>query len=146
MPPEFRLDFYGFGEQDLDREFVLPTSTYIGGNSPTLKLREIIDRLKVLNFWIIWIFPLEFLLFPPFSPFFFPFILQNVYCKSVGIEYMHLTNSKQSEWIRKRFEAPIKQLSTSQKKTLYNRLMRSTKFEEFLAKKVDSLSNNSEYF
>lgn len=53
MPPEFRLDFYGFGEQDLDREFVLPTSTYIGGNSPTLKLREIIDRLKVLNFWII---------------------------------------------------------------------------------------------
>jgi 2-oxoglutarate dehydrogenase E1 component len=41
------LNFYGFGEADLDREFLLPPTTSIGGDRESLTLREIITRLKV---------------------------------------------------------------------------------------------------
>uniref|UniRef100_A0A0N4U861 2-oxoglutarate dehydrogenase, mitochondrial n=1 Tax=Dracunculus medinensis TaxID=318479 RepID=A0A0N4U861_DRAME len=109
VPPELEPSFYGLEERDMDREFVLPMSTFIGGNTPTLTLREIITRLK------------------------------NIYCKRMGIEYMHLTNYDQLEWVRKRFETPLAtQLSPDDKKTLFKRLIRSTKFEEFLAKKWPS--------
>jgi 2-oxoglutarate dehydrogenase E1 component len=49
IPRELELEFYGFNEQDLDREFLLPPTTFIGGDRATLTLREIIDRLKVSN-------------------------------------------------------------------------------------------------
>uniref|UniRef100_A0A7E4USU5 2-oxoglutarate dehydrogenase, mitochondrial n=1 Tax=Panagrellus redivivus TaxID=6233 RepID=A0A7E4USU5_PANRE len=109
IPRELELDFYGFTEADLDREFVLPPTTFIGGDKKSLSLREIILRLK------------------------------NIYCRHTGVEYMHLTNYEQQEWIRKNFEQPhVNALSPEQKKTLFKRLIRSTKFEEFLAKKWPS--------
>ncbi|XGW31974.1 hypothetical protein V3C99_010277 [Haemonchus contortus] len=109
IPPELELSFYGFGERDLDREFLLPPTTFIGGEKQVLSLREIIHRLK------------------------------QIYCKTTGIEYMHLNNLEQQEWIRKHFEAPrVTELSHEQKKVLFKRLIRSTKFEEFLAKKWPS--------
>ncbi|VDM71573.1 unnamed protein product, partial [Strongylus vulgaris] len=46
IPPELELSFYGFGERDLDKEFVLPPTTFIGGEKPSLTLREILHRLK----------------------------------------------------------------------------------------------------
>uniref|UniRef100_A0A1I7XCQ8 2-oxoglutarate dehydrogenase, mitochondrial n=1 Tax=Heterorhabditis bacteriophora TaxID=37862 RepID=A0A1I7XCQ8_HETBA len=109
IPPELELSFYGFGERDLDREFLLPPTTFISGDLKTLTLREIMHRLKV------------------------------IYCKSTGIEYMHLNNLEQQDWIRRRFESPrVTELSHDQKKVLFKRLIRSTKFEEFLAKKWPS--------
>jgi len=45
IPPELELSFYGFGERDLDREFLLPPTTFIT-EKQTLTLREIIKRLK----------------------------------------------------------------------------------------------------
>jgi 2-oxoglutarate dehydrogenase complex dehydrogenase (E1) component-like enzyme len=47
IPRELELDFYGFTDKDLDREFILPPTTFIGGDRATLTLREILDRLKV---------------------------------------------------------------------------------------------------
>ncbi|KJH49248.1 oxoglutarate dehydrogenase (succinyl-transferring), E1 component [Dictyocaulus viviparus] len=109
IPPELELSFYGFGERDLDREFLLPPTTFIGGDKVSLTLKEITFRLK------------------------------QIYCKTTGIEYMHLTNLEQQDWIRRRFEAPrVTELSHDQKKVLFKRLIRSTKFEEFLAKKWPS--------
>ncbi|TMS38900.1 hypothetical protein L596_005524 [Steinernema carpocapsae] len=109
IPPELELEFYGLSEKDLDREFILPPTTFIAGDTKSLTLREIINRLK------------------------------NIYCTHTGIEYMHLTNYEQQEWIRKRFESPhVTELTHDQKKTLFKRLIRSTKFEEFLAKKWPS--------
>ncbi|MFH4976461.1 hypothetical protein AB6A40_003170 [Gnathostoma spinigerum] len=106
---ELELKFYGLTEADLDREFLLPISTSIGGEKKSLPLREIISRLK------------------------------KIYCYHTGIEYMHLTNYEQQDWIRQRFEVPrVDELNHEQKKTLFKRLIRSTKFEEFLAKKWPS--------
>ncbi|TKR81794.1 hypothetical protein L596_015612 [Steinernema carpocapsae] len=108
IPPELELEFYGLSEKDLDREFILPPTTFIAGDAKSLTLREIINRLK------------------------------NIYCTHTGIEYMHLTNYEQQEW-SKRFESPhVTELTHDQKKTLFQRLIRSTKFEEFLAKKWPS--------
>lgn len=39
--------FYDLREADLDKEFQLPTTTFIGGSEHTLSLREIIQRLEV---------------------------------------------------------------------------------------------------
>lgn len=39
--------FYDLQEADLDKEFQLPTTTFIGGSEHTLSLREIIRRLEV---------------------------------------------------------------------------------------------------
>ena len=48
---------------------------------------------------------------------------------------MHLTNLEEQEWLRRRFEAPYaSQLNAAQQKVLFKRLIRSTKFEDFLAK------------
>ena len=46
----FYLDFFFFhyiGEADLDKVFQLPNTTYIGGNTDVLTLREIVNRLEV---------------------------------------------------------------------------------------------------
>ncbi|KAK6046030.1 putative oxoglutarate dehydrogenase, E1 component [Cooperia oncophora] len=52
---------------------------------------------------------------------------------------MHLNNLGQQDWIRQHFEAPsVTELTHDQKKMLFKRLIRSTKFEEFLAKKWPS--------
>ncbi|KAJ1365206.1 2-oxoglutarate dehydrogenase, mitochondrial [Parelaphostrongylus tenuis] len=99
IPPELELSFYGFGERDLEREFLLPPTTFIGGDKPSLTLKEIIHRLK------------------------------HIYCNTTGVEYMHLTNLEQQDWIRRHFEAPrVTELSHDQKKVLFKRLIRSTKF------------------
>lgn len=39
--------FYDLQEADLDKEFQLPTTTFIGGSESSLSLREIIRRLEV---------------------------------------------------------------------------------------------------
>lgn len=44
-------------------------------------------------------------------------MLQHIYCRTTGVEYMHLNNLEQQDWIRQRFEAPrVTELSHDQKK------------------------------
>lgn len=43
----FLLIYLFIGESDLDKVFQLPNTTFIGGNSQVLTLREIIERLEV---------------------------------------------------------------------------------------------------
>jgi len=109
VPPELQLANYRLDEHDLERVFQLPPTTYIGGNQATLPLKDIIDRLK------------------------------QVYCGHVGVEFMFINNLAQCDWIKKRFETPgIYDLTKEEKRTLMARLIRSTRFEEFLAKKWSS--------
>ena len=92
--------------QDLDTVFQLPQTTFIGGEEKALPLREIISRLE------------------------------NVYCKSIGAEYLHINNLDQINWIREKIESPGSlQLDSDEKRLLLARITRSMGFESFLAKK-----------
>ena len=57
-------------EADMNRQFLLPHTTKIAGDQPTLSLREIVDRLD------------------------------NVYCGTIGVEYMHIHEPVKRDWIR----------------------------------------------
>ncbi|CAN9499768.1 unnamed protein product [Ophioblennius macclurei] len=104
-----KLGVYGLNESDLDRSFQLPATTFIGGGSTTLPLREIIRRLETS------------------------------YCGHIGVEFMFINNVNQCQWIRQKFETPgCLQFSNAEKRTLLARLIRSTRFEDFLARKWSS--------
>uniref|UniRef100_A0A8C4NE02 2-oxoadipate dehydrogenase complex component E1 n=1 Tax=Eptatretus burgeri TaxID=7764 RepID=A0A8C4NE02_EPTBU len=101
-----KLGFYGFSEKSLDQMFRLPTTTFIGGGKPELSLREIVHRLET------------------------------AYCQHIGVEFMFINDLEQCQWIRQKFETPgIMAISTDDRRTLLARLVRSTRFEEFLARK-----------
>uniref|UniRef100_A0A674EIA6 2-oxoglutarate dehydrogenase complex component E1 n=1 Tax=Salmo trutta TaxID=8032 RepID=A0A674EIA6_SALTR len=104
-----KLGFYGLDESDLDKVFRLPTSTFIGGSESVLPLREIISRLEM------------------------------AYCQSIGVEFMFINDLEQCQWIRQKFERPgVMQFTLEEKRTLLTRMVRSTKFEEFLQRKWSS--------
>ncbi|CAM9284040.1 unnamed protein product [Lampetra planeri] len=101
--------FYGLDESDLDRSFQLPPTTFIGGKETTLPLREVIRRLETS------------------------------YCGHIGVEFMFINNVDQCQWIRQKFETPgTMQFTPAEKRTLLARLIRSTRFEDFLARKWSS--------
>ncbi|XP_008158816.1 2-oxoglutarate dehydrogenase complex component E1 isoform X1 [Eptesicus fuscus] len=101
--------FYGLDESDLDKVFHLPTTTFIGGQESALPLREIIRRLE------------------------------NAYCQHIGVEFMFINDLEQCQWIRRKFETPgVMQFTNEEKRTLLARLVRSTRFEEFLQRKWSS--------
>lgn len=72
------LDYktYGFTESDLDREFHVDAPELAGllARKKNWKLRELIDSLK------------------------------NAYCGKIGVEYMHIQDREEQNWIRNRFE------------------------------------------
>ncbi|XP_038060334.1 2-oxoglutarate dehydrogenase, mitochondrial-like isoform X2 [Patiria miniata] len=104
--PELVTGNYNLGEHDMDRVFTLPQTTFIGGEQTALPLREIIRRLE------------------------------DTYCRSIGVEYMFINDRQQCDWIRERFETPgIMQFTKMDKRLILERLIRSTRFEEFLARK-----------
>ncbi|XP_059802684.1 2-oxoglutarate dehydrogenase-like, mitochondrial isoform X2 [Hypanus sabinus] len=104
-----KLGFYGLHESDLDKVFRLPTTTFIGGNEDSVSLREIIRRLE------------------------------ETYCRHIGLEFMFINDVEQCQWIRQKFETPnILQFTNKEKRRLLARLIRSTRFEEFLARKWSS--------
>ncbi|XP_058983503.1 2-oxoglutarate dehydrogenase complex component E1 isoform X4 [Musca domestica] len=100
---------FSFGEQDMERQFKLPSTTFIGGEEKQLPLREILNRLE------------------------------NVYCNKIGVEFMFINSLEQCNWIRKRFETPgVMNFSPEKKRLILARLTRATGFEGFLAKKYSS--------
>ncbi|XP_078492481.1 2-oxoglutarate dehydrogenase complex component E1-like isoform X2 [Ciona intestinalis] len=108
-PPELMLNSYSLGEAEMNNIYQLPQTTMIGGEEKSLPLHEIIKRLE------------------------------SSYCRSIGVEYMFINNYEQCNWIRQQFEPPgITKLTDNEKRLAWERLLRSTKFEDFLAKKWTS--------
>uniref|UniRef100_A0AAR2IJB7 oxoglutarate dehydrogenase (succinyl-transferring) n=1 Tax=Pygocentrus nattereri TaxID=42514 RepID=A0AAR2IJB7_PYGNA len=65
--------------------------------------------------------------------------LQTSYCGHIGMEFMFINNVEQCQWIRQKFETPgIMKFTDREKRTLLARLVRSTRFEDFLARKWSS--------
>lgn len=102
-------EFYNFTEADMSRTFKLPKTTFIGGEEQSLSLQEILNRLN------------------------------HVYSRTIGLEYMYINNFDKCNWIRQQFEYPGRGvLNAEEKKRTLKRLIRATRFEEFLAKKWSS--------
>lgn len=92
------FSFHHQGEADLDRKFVLPPVTFIGGQDKELTLREIIRRLE------------------------------DVYCQTIGLEYMYINSYEKCNWIRQRFEDPAqKKLDIKDIERSVKRLIRASK-------------------
>ncbi|KAL4441839.1 hypothetical protein ABPG77_003755 [Micractinium sp. CCAP 211/92] len=110
-PPVKELDpaYYGFTEQDLDREFYLGTwnmEGFMAESRPVRTLREILARLK------------------------------ETYCGSIGYEYMHIPDSERCNWLRARIETAERQeYNQEEKLRILDRLTWSEMFESFLANK-----------
>lgn len=63
--------------------------------------------------------------------------LQNVYCKSLGFEYMYMTLTEERDWIRDRVENTADEISfpIEKEKRILRKLNGSNVFEEFLSTK-----------
>ncbi|KNC99356.1 oxoglutarate dehydrogenase (succinyl-transferring), E1 component [Spizellomyces punctatus DAOM BR117] len=108
--PELSHKHYGFEDADLDRKFYLGSGILPAflaqEGEKSMTLREIIGRLK------------------------------QTYCGSIGIEYGHIPDRQQCDWLRQRFEVPTKYNYTKeQKMMILDRLMWSDHFERFVATK-----------
>jgi 2-oxoglutarate dehydrogenase E1 component len=63
--------------------------------------------------------------------------LKQTYCRSIGVEYMHIQNPEERRWLQERME-PVRNtptISNEQKRNILKRLTQSTLFEEYLNKK-----------
>ncbi|KAI7872671.1 oxoglutarate dehydrogenase, E1 component [Spinellus fusiger] len=110
-PPELSYDYYGFTEKDLDRKFTLGPGILpaLGSGDKELTLSEIMEVLK------------------------------KIYCGSIGIEYIHIPDRAQCDWIRSRIENPQPyNYSVDEKRMILDRLTWSDSFERFVASKYPS--------
>lgn len=109
IPEDLDPALYGFTEADLDREFFLGVwrmAGFLSENRPVQTLREILNRLE------------------------------QAYCGTIGYEYMHIADREKCNWLRERIET-IKPRGYSQERSevILDRLIWSSQFENFLAKK-----------
>ena len=100
--PELDITHYDLSIWDLDREF--PVGMLGAGLSPrsTLPLRDILG------------------------------ILRDAYSRTVGVEYMHIQEPDQKEWIQARVEGPPPLVTTAEKLRILERLNAAEAFERFL--------------
>ncbi|MFD1517781.1 multifunctional oxoglutarate decarboxylase/oxoglutarate dehydrogenase thiamine pyrophosphate-binding subunit/dihydrolipoyllysine-residue succinyltransferase subunit [Pseudonocardia yunnanensis] len=62
-------------------------------------------------------------------------VLRDSYCRTVGIEYMHIQDPAQREWIQRRVESPIEEPSHGQVLRILGKLNEAEAFETFLQTK-----------
>lgn len=108
-PKELELDHYQFTEKDLDKEYALGPGIlprFQTENREKMTLREIIAACERL------------------------------YCGTYGVEYIHIPDREQCDWIRSRIEVPQPfKYSVDEKRRILDRLIWSSSFEAFLATK-----------
>ncbi|MBA2338325.1 MAG: 2-oxo acid dehydrogenase subunit E2, partial [Acidimicrobiia bacterium] len=59
-------------------------------------------------------------------------VLRNAYCRTSGIEYMHIQEPDQKLWIQEHAERPVPPISTAEKRRLLAKLIEAESFERFL--------------
>src|SRR4051794_19188843 len=62
-------------------------------------------------------------------------VLRNSYCRTVGVEYMHITDPEEREWLQKRIEVKHEQPVREKQKHVLGRLNAAEAFETFLQTK-----------
>ncbi|KAK3054055.1 2-oxoglutarate dehydrogenase E1 component [Extremus antarcticus] len=108
-PRELDLGVYNFTESDMDQKFSLGPGILPRFKTETrdsMTLREIIEACERL------------------------------YCGPYGVEYIHIPDREQCEWIRSRIEIPNPyKYNVDDKRRILDRLIWSSSFESFLATK-----------
>ncbi|GLB41140.1 putative 2-oxoglutarate dehydrogenase complex E1 component mitochondrial precursor [Lyophyllum shimeji] len=108
-PPELELSRYGFTERDLDKDITLGPGIlphFATEDRKTMKLREIIA------------------------------LCQRIYCGAIGVQYIHIPDKEQCDWIRERVEVPKPwNYTVEEKRMILDRLIWSESFEKFIASK-----------
>ena len=109
VPRELDLKTYNFSEEDMDTEISLGPGilpTFKTDGREKMPLREIIEACERL------------------------------YCGPYGIEYIHIPDREQCDWLRQRIEVPQPyKYSVDEKRRILDRLIWSSSFESFLATK-----------
>ncbi|WP_245691703.1 multifunctional oxoglutarate decarboxylase/oxoglutarate dehydrogenase thiamine pyrophosphate-binding subunit/dihydrolipoyllysine-residue succinyltransferase subunit [Geodermatophilus telluris] len=62
-------------------------------------------------------------------------VLRNSYCRTVGVEYMHITDPEEREWLQQRIELKAEQPEREKQKHILGRLNAAEAFETFLQTK-----------
>ncbi|WP_456609151.1 multifunctional oxoglutarate decarboxylase/oxoglutarate dehydrogenase thiamine pyrophosphate-binding subunit/dihydrolipoyllysine-residue succinyltransferase subunit [Blastococcus sp. SYSU DS0619] len=62
-------------------------------------------------------------------------VLRNSYCRTVGVEYMHITDPEEREWLQQRIEVKHEQPDREKQKHVLGRLNAAEAFETFLQTK-----------
>ncbi|MCW2683407.1 MAG: kgd, partial [Blastococcus sp.] len=62
-------------------------------------------------------------------------VLRNSYCRTVGVEYMHITDPQEREWLQQRIEVKHEQPEREKQKHVLGRLNAAEAFETFLQTK-----------
>jgi len=62
-------------------------------------------------------------------------VLRDSYCRTVGIEYMHIQDPEQREWIQQRVERPLQRVDRDEQLRILRRLNAAEAFETFLQTK-----------
>jgi 2-oxoglutarate dehydrogenase E1 component len=108
-PRELELSHYNFTEKDLDQEIELGPGIlprFKTEQRKKMSLRDIIAACERL------------------------------YCGSYGVEYIHIPDRQQCDWLRERLEIPQPfKYSVDEKRRILDRLIWGTNFEAFLATK-----------
>ncbi|KAF7291641.1 2-oxoglutarate dehydrogenase E1 component [Mycena chlorophos] len=108
-PPELELSHYGFTERDLDKQITLGPGIlphFASEETKSMSLREIIK------------------------------LCRRIYCGAVGIQYVHIPDKEQCDWIRERVEIPKPwNYTVDEKRMILDRLIWSDSFERFIASK-----------
>jgi 2-oxoglutarate dehydrogenase E1 component len=108
-PKELELEEYGFTKEDLEQEFKLGPGIlprWITETRKTMKLKDIVAACE------------------------------KTYCGSYGVEYIHIPDREQCDWLRNRIEIPVPyKYSADDKRRILDRLIWSSSFEAFLATK-----------
>ena len=62
-------------------------------------------------------------------------VLRDAYCRTIGIEYMHIQETDEQRWIQAKVEGASREISKEQKYRILERLNAAEAFEKFLATK-----------
>lgn len=59
-------------------------------------------------------------------------ILRNVYCRTTGVEYMHIQDTEQLSWLQQRLESDKTEYTDTERLRIFDQLNRADAFERFL--------------
>ncbi|MFT4186576.1 MAG: multifunctional oxoglutarate decarboxylase/oxoglutarate dehydrogenase thiamine pyrophosphate-binding subunit/dihydrolipoyllysine-residue succinyltransferase subunit [Micrococcaceae bacterium] len=62
-------------------------------------------------------------------------ILRDAYCRTIGTEYMHISDPEQRQWFQEKLERPYEKPSSNQQRRILSKLNEAEAFETFLQTK-----------